>query len=546
MATNKKGNKRNGGKRNGRNRNAKFVENKTKGLDQELNDVERGDANNRRRLAGSYRDLARDGSNDSSWYALNPQLLQDAGQLSFNNPLGVGLPGIMTGSDLSSLMYTPGVMRIHFLPGIGYSSNNASAVNLAARRIYTFVRHANSGSANYDSPDLMMYLLAVNSAYLTYAQCVRAYGIANVYSMFNRYLPDALLRAAGFDPNDVRSNLADFRYGINIAAAKLGQLAIPSSMKYFKRSAWLVNGVYADSPTAKSQLYVMATDAYYLLEEKTSESGTSLSFHGAQTDTNPRTVASWLQILNNQIAALVESEDIGIMAGDILKAYGSNALMIAPPIAENYVVSPVYNEEVLTQINNANAIGGSPFFGTNWDTSTLNITQNPNTGAIIYTPTFNFGGLFAHPLDYRKPITIRSDFPQPADVMVATRFMMGGTEDTAGGESPQKLSIQNMGTEVVTNYAIYKYGGANWTLNTTEIDGYNWSLTPELLADYSKFDWAPPLYYVTGGDTSENVVSAVVQDWDNVTTIGNPELRKLHETALLSLFNVPSMSGDFS
>nr|AVX53379.1 putative capsid [Marmot picobirnavirus] len=509
----------------------------------------KSDEGNRNSASGSYanQDLARDGSNDASWYAINPQLLNDAGQLSFNNPLGVGLPGVVNGDPNSTLMFTPGVCKLHFMPGVGYSEDNSSALNLAARRIYTFIRHANSGSANYDSPDLMMYLLAVNSAYMTYVQCVRAYGIANVYSMYNRYLPDALLRAAGFDPEDVRLNLANFRYGINIAAAKLGQLAVPNTMSYFKRSAWLVNNVYADSSTAKSQLYVLATDAWYTLEETASNKGTSLQIQGVDTTQKGLKVADWLNRLNTQIAKLVESEEIGIMAGDILKAYGANALMVAPAISEDYVVTPVYNEEVLTQINNCILLQGSPFVsGSKWNLPSFNITQNPDTGAILYQPYFTWGGQWDNPVNYRKPITIRSNMPTPADIMVASRGMIGGTVDTSGGETPALLSVRQMGTEVFTNGVIFKYNSSH-ELTTQTFTSYEEPTQDRFLiyADLSKFAWAPPVFLLSGGDTSAFTVAGVLQDWNNVTTIGVPELAKLHETALLSMFNVPSMSSDF-
>lgn len=286
--------------------------------------------------------------NSPDWYALSPQLLNDAASISFNNPLGTGIEGIVSEN---SDYFLPGVLELRYASGIGYSADNSSAVNLAARRLYTYVRHANSGSANYDSPDLMLYCLAITSVYEMYTQCVRAYGIANVYSQMNRYLPDALLTAAGFDPEDVRKNLADFRYGINVAAAKINSLAIPASFTFYKRKTWLCQNVYRDSNEIKGQMYVLRPSGYYTYEEKSTATGGKLKYSNLSQVTYK--VADWLGVLNSMIAKLVESEDIGIMAGDILKAFGADSLVKVPPIAETFITVPVFDAEVLMQIENA-------------------------------------------------------------------------------------------------------------------------------------------------------------------------------------------------
>lgn len=56
---------------------------------------------------------------------------------------------------------------------------------------------------------------------------------------------------------------------------------------------------------------------------------------------------------NTIIASLQTSEDIGTMSGDILKAFGENAMFKLESIAEDFSVTPIYSQEVLSQINSA-------------------------------------------------------------------------------------------------------------------------------------------------------------------------------------------------
>lgn len=107
-----------------------------------------------------------DKANDPKWYIVNGQLAKDVASFSFNNALGasfeIGTHGLTT--LVQPKKYSlPGIMTIPYVPSIGYSADGTSAANIAAKNFYSFVRHQNSGHANYDSPDLMMYLMAMDS-----------------------------------------------------------------------------------------------------------------------------------------------------------------------------------------------------------------------------------------------------------------------------------------------------------------------------------------------------------------------------------------------
>lgn len=110
--------------------------------------------------------------------------MRDVASLSYNTPLGkAGRLPDRVGPTLDQTAI-PGIAAIHYVPTIGTSgTTEASAANIAAKNIYAYVRYANSGARNYEAVDLMMYLMACDSAYMLYAH------MCGIYS--------ALLRANG-------------------------------------------------------------------------------------------------------------------------------------------------------------------------------------------------------------------------------------------------------------------------------------------------------------------------------------------------------------
>lgn len=320
-----------------------------------------------------------DSANDPMWYAASPQLLSDAASLAYSNALGSkynisqGSTGLLYPTQADQ--HVSGVMAIRYLPGPGISTAANSAVNIAARNIYSFVRHANSGHANYDSPDLMMYLLAMDNVYGMWSYLVRVYGVARFYNQKNRYLPKILLRSMGVNPDSIQSNLADLRYFINAMANKIGALCVPTTMPYFMRHLWMNQNIFVDSPNEKAQVYLYVPSAYYTYVE-TEGAG---SLHGTALSSNSfKTYDELKTILESMMDALMGSEDINIMSGDILKAYQGKVWKLEQ-IPADYTVLPTYSEEVLSQIENLIANGAA-------ESSSLDVTQDAN-GTILYQPT---------------------------------------------------------------------------------------------------------------------------------------------------------------
>lgn len=492
-------------------------------------------------------DLCTAKHNDVSWYARNPQILKDAASLSFNNPVGGTIADLWrnplsTGTDNNfdsrTLGAIPGIMQLHFVSGPGLSKDLTSAVNLAARDIYAFDRKANSGATNYNSPDLMMMLMAMDSIYMMYNYGKRAYGVMFNYEQRSRYLPTALCRACGFSYDDLQANLATLRYWLNMFAGRINTIFTPATLPIVVRHSWMVSNVWKDSDSYKSQLYVYIPDMYYTLEEMKSP-GMRLEAHPIPLDL---TVAQYIGIMDDMITKVVESEDIGTISGDLIKAYGDGSKFRISTLEESYTVSPVYNESVLNQIHNATFVGTVL-------TDSCNITYNVNDNCILWKPSAadNF-----RLRDRRNLLNFPWDDVTPENVMVGSRLT--ASMETATNAASM-YDVKRCGTEFLTVWSIYTHGattpGTSPVLQAFPGGPLADIIDPGSVGEYLKwvpalmstqFDWHP-LVYVYGQRTDESTsfqeYTNVLGDFNNYTFIDDVVLDKLHTAAVLSEFGVP-------
>jgi len=486
-------------------------------------------------------------SNDPRWYASSEQLLKDAFSLSMPYQLGAGFTSNLPSSDPATMTqktyYAPGICTIRLAPLPGKSSNGSSPVNLAAHKICAWVRHANSGHANYDPADLMMYILAMDNAYMLYNFLVRAYGVMRLYNQVNRYTPKMLVQAMHLDFDDLNKNLANFRYKINYFANALASFAVPATLPYITRHQWLFQDVYTDEPDFKSQLYMFIPECLYKWNEKVVSPGSaevpgylSPVLIGGYTNPNNNDLLTYSdisQMIDQFLSPLVTSEDFNIMGGDIIKAYGLNNCLVIHEIDENYTVIPVPEETALKQIENSNCFERVDLSG--------NITQSAD-GAIICTP-----GLTLRDVDRREYdiLNFHQDIVTPEDIAEATR-LMSAPDDVNGG-------FWSFGSElpVKTEYYTINPSSSSGFDKVSLGDGYRVNLN-SISNGYSSFCTVSNFYrhpitavyeFETSTTDSATNFYGYFGNLDNYTFIDPNTLSKMHETALLSLFDVPQLAG---
>lgn len=497
--------------------------------------------------------------NDWSWYAASEQLLKDAASFPFSRPLGIINPVSIYLKDLTSAqpkgnISVPGIFRINYVSTIGISTSDTSNVNVASRQIYSYIRHANSGHANYEAPDLMMYLIAMGEIYGWIATLDRAYGTCRYYSQRNRFTGRTLVKAMGFNYDSLVSELADFRQFINITKKRISALCVPKTMSYFARRYYLNSYIFKDSASDRAQLYLFRqTDLYQLSATKLS-TGTSLFRYNLDDDLD----LGGIKTLTNEILEpLLSDEDFNIMSGDILKAFAKEGCWSLVDTPDDFVVVPEYNEEILDQIHNATQIR-------------LDFSTTVPTGAY---KAYDYRGIvhqvngsirnyeFANSptvgaISGRKDLILDLDegHTDPKNVMVATRLSNISNHQEYDTGADEETGFLATGTEIVTGYSIFYNTGSAGTYSYISVSDVSVDTTGEqepaiadnffkmtLISAFRKHPGIPVCIIVDNGEPVINYYGDI-KEIEDYTIIKPKDLQDLHEVATLSLFSIPSLT----
>jgi len=548
--------------------------------------------------------------NDPSWYAANEFMLRDAASIPFSNRAGlpVTIPrhsgGTVTAALNSGKITFPSVCGLALSLTPGVSENADSPVNVAARNIYAYVRHANSGHANYDAPNLMLFLLSMDSLFSIYGHCARMYGLLRTYSARNAALPRALFAACGWDYDDFMYNQVQFRLYLNTFAQKVGSMCVPGSMTYMARHLWLFQNVFQDAPISKAALYMyFPYEVYEYAPIGAWNDNAQLELQ--QTPDTPGLIAHPIcyskqnmgqiggkmkfarlaEILDLCVESLMSSEDLGIMSGDILKAFGPENVWRLVPIHEDFEVLPVYSEEVLQQIHNIQFIGEPVWeIGTGgqddmwydgFDVSAVKEFVDPNRKvSYLYSPAaywitnqtkFIATEAASQMTQGDTFLNMHQEDVGPGDVMVATRliprtYTTTVNKDVPDGTSTKKVSISGLrplstGSDVCrfATIVVDAWNGGAYDPVITYWDTNFYGLDPSTSDNFFNFAKLisrleaitdhPILYSYKRGDGTAWTLIGVHGDIENWTTVAQDVVTRMHEVALLSQFNVPLMGS---
>jgi hypothetical protein len=503
--------------------------------------------------------VERSKDNDVAWYTHSKELLNGSASISMNNAAGAGMNLVGGGVDSNTigtippnpaeynnfdhrLFHVPGICVVRTLPCAGFAKDNTSPVNVAAKNIYTWVRHMNSGAKNYNSPDLMIYIIAMTQAYAFYAWLTRLYGVVNLYSQVNRYLPDALIRAMGADPITLRKQLPQLHYYINAYANKLGSMCIPSNMPLVWRQTWMYSGLYSDGDNQKSQLYLYNPSQFLAYSATADTQGgklvATLMPRGDQAPFNFTQITSLGDSLLNPI---LSDEDMNIMSGDIKKAYGESGLMKVSEIERNYTIVPKYSPEVLAQMQNATIV----------PINNMDIVQDVDQNCLVNA--IKWADFSASPKNWvggglNHVFNLFGEDSSPERVMVASRLMstMRETVTFNADHTIKSLAydLTSCGTEIAVETTIWTiYPETHKTVNLTDRTSFGQMTFLNAIAR-TKFAYAPIFMIAVQESTpTEDVYypQGVVGDLDNWTVLDHNDIRKMHETATLSELAVPQM-----
>lgn len=506
--------------------------------------------------------------NHPQWYNADPQLVKDVANVSFNNPLGnqVKLPFSNATTSI------PGICVLTYMPAIGsVGSNGNDSANIAAQSLYAYVRHANSGSRNYEANDLMMYLLAAGELISFHTWMCRLYSLITTSKSHNRYYVNAMIEANGVDPNDLRNNIANFRAYINSFAVRANSFFIPKDLSLFERRIWMNGSIFKDHPIKKSQEYMFVPLNFLAYDDVNGklveypESGITIPNMNVRFNPYASTKNTVIQIMtrgNYLLNSMLNSEDAGIMSGDILKAYGESRMYYLPSLSEDYHIESVYDEDALMQITNAVAIG-TDYTGQN----SFNIYQDSANGKILqgvayYEPddqnstvpigygirtTLGYSALSDEMITGNNILNFYKDTITPDEVMVSTRLMISLTKGAIGDVQHRNNTylIKSVGSEYIIEIN-YISLNANATSSViaggilVDIEDYTLNKAFAFMAMATKFKWHPNMY-IFGDDITTDKVLSGFREYANYASISDSVLDNLNYVALLSEFGIPKL-----
>lgn len=517
-------------------------------------------------------------ANDPSWYNLDKQLVIDAASLSYESAIGYLLPAGYTGPKQIA---APGVCAIAFAPMIGQAADNdLSLATLVARNWYADIRRKNSGGANYDPPDLFMYMMAVDSGYMLAACVARQYSVALTAKGRNRYYPQAMAQALRFDIDDALENLASYRMRLNQLLISLNSIYVPEIAPIFKRHVWMCSNIFKDSDIHKSQEYVFVPDLYYTWDEDGGLTPTptpiaTLSVQGGELTNIPK-MSAWLDALSNVVSTLLEDQDVGNIAGDIKRAAdnGAFSLWSVNTIPDDYHIESTFSLEVLSQIN-ATTLKGviSPraYFAPGHTSYTRFYIGQTNTGEIFQgektSPSMkprtliaqNSNGAYATGslgIGFDQfPINMYKDSPSPDDTMVASRLVVPSSSEYYDTDNVHQLlqAFTAYGTEVALSASYYTIKALNENTSVITVveawDGMDTATLDSANNDayliIDAFDWGPSPrtvnYTYEEGYYSATSVEHSGMDYCNYVFPGLRAFSNMHRVAVMSEYGIPSL-----
>lgn len=518
--------------------------------------------------------------NDVSWYSRNPALLVAAGSIPFPYRPGMVLPSVLPDlSQLGSQNVTyypeaiPGVCAIEFLPTVGYSANPTDPASIVGKEMFAKVREAFSGSIDIDPPDFVIYMMCLDSIFSYVAWLKRIFRLVMAYTAENHYLPDVALKSMGFDDDAIaalKSNYMQLYQTINELVAMTRKFNIPAKYDIINRHYWLNDNVFMDADSLNSQFYIFTARGFYRYQLSAGDVkfGEAVIYYPNKTGSN--IVSNLFAFGRGMINALAGSDDAYIISGYLRRAYDGEPMFVVEGIELTASLTPVYEPEVLMQIENCRPL---PWMVRASDSFEIEnkISQNPATNSVLCSPAILLNNVPDNAIQTVVGVTgetalsIRSDTPTVADVVLATRLKMAGRDLQKTTTAKQwKYSIV-CGSEIVTlirvlrNYdAIAVKSGAaiKGSVQSTIIEGTVYFDTrsqptitvPEqngsLLAQAAlqSFDWHPilPLILITPASSEPDRTTIYKQylgDVHNVTTITPDELDNINRVCLYSLFN---------
>lgn len=496
-------------------------------------------------------------TNDSSWYTSNPKLVEASARVPFPYRPGMLTPKNMFADVYSSLSFTgvnttgrvPGVFAIDWVPSVGVSSDVTSPISIAAKDIFSRVRSAFSGSIQADAPDFVIHMMAMDSIYAYISYLKRIYKTLITFNPDNQITPEVLLQAMRWSPADIYKLMANKvqLFGIiNELVSMANRFVTPNVMPVMQRHVWMSERVYCDAPMVNSQMYLFNLTHVYKFGVDSNGAG-QLTLTAIPTS---GTVDDLFTFGRELIEAVSNWDDGYVINGYLAKAYEGVPRFAITELTMDDRLEMVYNEVVLSQIENATCPHGE------MESITGTISQEVNSNALISTITGKYAATArnAGVQWTTNRINCRQEQPSAVDTIEATRLMTKWEVSSASAGA-----VSECGTEAVWNFRIMNYvnetgkwdsANVNNMVLIAAVQNQNFvAVTNSHLVDFTRalgvfgsFGWHPIM--LTGfalRDAAQDAKATtdyvgILGDIHNITFISDEDMAYINRCCLYSEF----------
>lgn len=513
------------------------------------------------------------GSNDPAWWLKYPELAKDATNIAFNviNGTRLQLHG-QVNANVCNLKF--GILAVaNLVPTVGYSASDSDAFNTQIRQLWLDMHRKYRGIGTYEKADLGIAILAIKDAFVTLSKFERIYGVINSYKIRNRVLPYGLLEALRIDKS-LESDLADFRYVLNLYIKKLQQLCLPKDFSMMLADITLIGSVFKDASNDRASLFAFDTKVYGKYNPARFTSGGCVDYINYAKFMTGETSGSELaftlddikRILDDVVEPLLGDDDIARMCSDLLAAYGSENVMVLGVMPEDYVIEPMDDEERKLQFHNLTRCGRvSNSYANDLQTDTdtditptyiRDMTTNYQVEYCIYQlnntvrcemcradSVIGFApirGVLVGPASFTNAeakwgevlLDFWKDEPSDGDILVATRFTTVAKNPESDADANPHQMLDSYGSFICEDVYVYFYEAGQYTsyqlaqsliINRTTLNN---SIIAEMLLN--QIDWRPITYF----DNDSEMY--VMGDVDQFAIVHDSTIKRIHEVCFLS------------
>lgn len=461
-------------------------------------------------------------TNDPSWYFRDPVLKQGLTSMPTFEFRGTNIPLDITMDHNSSITTEMEVVKLksptiaaHYLnPSPGVSTSGTSAINMAARMMYSKLSSSNAKTSNYAPQDVSTLMLAIGEVVSLISHATRLYGITQFFNRMNRAIPEALLRAHGItDAATWTQNLPAFRANLNQLITVANSIAFPSNIPYFKKCSYVYQNVYIDDESEMTAYHIMMPYTTWTIDEDDYEQGTilktSTEITGHNVTTHLRTIID--ELLTSTTYNYIYSDILNLATRGVL---GSDLLSFGT-IPIDYVTEPILSDQFNWQIMNA-TICGIPngtlvTEGVYNDLSTPNNDVYPSVdyNGLFYMPTWNStGATWYTNYNYLEPI-IRVQNVNISEDDLIENLVYTGTHKTHLKKVDSSIKSNTQAVSLPDHYVVKSkifYGDPSITDNFVNLSHNSVTSTNTGLAMCGEFQHFPLLYAAFSDSTGSDGV----------------------------------------